>query len=82
MQISYVNRTVTVSHLVAEDENFDQKLSEAQSLLSNFKSTGGSEWGCDGIGYLSAQKSGRISVKKSGVGPRNYEGTLKRMKFS
>lgn len=78
MRITYHNTIVTVSATSHDDKDFDDKLHKAHHILSHFhRSSPGSIWGCDGIGYMVQKGVGEVLVNKSGVGPRKYQQGLR-----
>jgi hypothetical protein len=69
---------VTITADASSDEEFDLLLDEAQDLLRQFKrSHPGSDWGCDGIGYVIQREKRLVRVHRSGVGPRVFSQTLR-----
>ena len=65
--------TVSVSAFVRDVQEFDKRLAEAQNLIACFKrSQPGSDWGCDGVGYLVQKNLRHVKVYRSGVGPVNF----------
>lgn len=75
MEITYDGHSVvTVTHHCESVGEFDVALEEAQHILRRFKQNKpGSEWGCDGIGYIIQKKAGLVRVHKSGVGPKKFK---------
>jgi hypothetical protein len=69
--VNYSGGVVKVSKSGVPQDKFDDELSRAEEILSNFKMTKpGSTWGSDGIGYMVQKKAGHVIVNKSGVIPK------------
>lgn len=71
-QIEYRDQVVTITRAVKDPDRFDGALERARLLLCRFKANGGSEWGCDGVGYEIQRKVGLVRVNKSGVSKKSY----------
>ncbi len=74
LSVTYDGRsTVTVSKRNVSEDEFNDTLSQARTVLSQFdRSKPGSDWGCEGVGYLAQQDLGIVEVHRSGVGPRKF----------
>jgi hypothetical protein len=70
--IEYRDQVVTVSKSVKNGESFDDQLASARLLLCHFRAKGGSEWGCDGVGYGVQKRIGMVRVNRSGVSKAGY----------
>lgn len=78
--VSHAGTIVRVEKCGVPPDDFDDELSAAHYILSEFdRSTSGSTWGCDGIGYFSQKKNGHVQVLKSGVGPRKAKEGFQRL---
>jgi hypothetical protein len=77
--ISYGNTIVTVRQNDGGD--FDEALNiiDGDIMLHFHRSQPGSEWGCDGIGYMVEKAHGKAFRNKSGVGSRKYSIGLKEL---
>jgi hypothetical protein len=70
--ISYDGQSV-VKVRQADAGDFDKALSLIDGILSKFRrSNPGSEWGCDGVGYVVEKQHGIAFRNKSGVGRRKF----------
>lgn len=52
---------------------FEDVLGEGQRVRDHFKSRGGTDWGCDGVGYGCQKAVGQVRLCRSGVGPVNFK---------
>jgi hypothetical protein len=65
---------VTISAQAQTGAQFDSLLAGADRLRSQFKrSQPGSDWGCDGVGYVIQKDALVVRVMRSGVGPRKFK---------
>lgn len=70
--ITHRDSVVTVQRSCKNGESFDLCLEEARNVLHCFKQKGGSEWGCDGVGYEAQKKIGLVRINRSGVSPKAF----------
>ena len=71
------NTVVYVVKTGVPSESFADEVDKAHAILDKFKrSSPGSTWGCDGVGFEMQRRAGIVEVKKSGVGPRKFKAGL------
>jgi hypothetical protein len=66
-QIRHSGNVVTVTKAIKNGDDFDSQLEGARGVLHCFKQSGGSEWGCDGVGYGIQKRAGIVLINRSGV---------------
>lgn len=71
--VGYDGQSV-VSARQTDTGDFDEALSLIDGILSKFhRSRQGSEWGCDGVGYVVEKQHGVAFRHKSGVGRIKFQ---------
>ena len=75
--ISYDGKSVvSIYYNVPDGVDFDDALAVCESIRAKYRRTKpGSDWGCDGIGYVIQKGKRQIVLHRSGVGSRSYKGT-------
>src|SRR5947209_1678695 len=72
-RVSYDGSSVVSLEATAADAaDFDRLLEAGQRLREYFRRRMGSDWGCDGVGYQIQKDLLRVTLHRSGVGPRNF----------
>lgn len=64
---------VTLWGTASSPEHFDNLLNQGHTARLHFRQTKpGSDWGCDGVGYMVQKCLLRVQICRSGVGPVSF----------